>query len=252
MICEICKNKLSIRKEQGKNFEIYNERAELVLDNISRPVQAIITDPPYNSGGFDLKTKKKPPSEKYCNSNKYINFFGEGLSEGAWRRILTEVFHKSANLLEEGGFFAVFSDFRRLNDIIDILFSVGLPVKGVLVWDKNRCSRPIKGGFRHQTEFIIWGRKAGKKVAPPDVYLDGVVKVTTLTNNKFHPAQKPVQLMEYILKATNEGDTILDPFMGVSTTGVASLKTNRKFIGIEVVKEFFEIALNRLKEVGNA
>jgi len=252
MICEICKNKLSIRKEKGRNFEIYNERAELVLDDISEPVQAIITDPPYNSGGFNLRTKGKPPSEKYTNSKNYPQFLGEGLPDKDWKELLKTIFLKSANLLEEGGFFAIFSDFRRLNDIINILFYVGLPVKGVLVWDKNRGSRPIKGGFRHQTEFIIWGRKTGKKIAPPDVYLDGVVKVATLTNNKLHPTQKPVELMEYILKATNEGDTILDPFMGVGTTGVASLKMNRKFIGIEVVKEFFEAASNRLKEVDNA
>ena len=62
-----------------------------------------------------------------------------------------------------------------------------------------------------------------------------------------HPAEKPLDLMEWIVKTyTNEGDTVLDPFMGTGTTGVACLKNNRKFIGIEKEKQYFDIASERL------
>ena len=63
-----------------------------------------------------------------------------------------------------------------------------------------------------------------------------------------HPTQKPVALCEYLIRTyTNEGDTVLDNCMGSGTTGVACVNTNRNFIGIELDKEYFNIAKNRIK-----
>jgi len=73
--------------------------------------------------------------------------------------------------------------------------------------------------------------------------------IITLPNerNTFHPTQKPVSLMEYlILTYTNEGETVLDNCMGSGTTGVACKKTGRHFIGIEKDEKYFEIAVNRI------
>lgn len=62
-----------------------------------------------------------------------------------------------------------------------------------------------------------------------------------------HPTQKPLALMEYLLKTyTNEGDTVLDFTMGSGTTGVACKNLNRNFIGIEIDKKYFEIAMERI------
>jgi len=64
---------------------------------------------------------------------------------------------------------------------------------------------------------------------------------------KLHPTQKPVALMEYLIKTyTNEGDTVLDFTMGSGTTGVACKNLNRNFIGIELDREYFEIAKQRV------
>lgn len=64
---------------------------------------------------------------------------------------------------------------------------------------------------------------------------------------KFHPTEKPVKLMEYIVGASsNEGDVVFDPCMGSGTTGVASLNLGRYFIGCELNKEYFDIANERL------
>jgi len=69
-----------------------------------------------------------------------------------------------------------------------------------------------------------------------------------LTSN-LHPTQKPVKLMEYLIKTyTNEGETVLDFTMGSGTTGVASVNTGRNFIGIELDKGYFKIAENRIKK----
>ena len=77
-------------------------------------------------------------------------------------------------------------------------------------------------------------------------------KQPTRTKN-LHPTQKPVELLEYLIKTyTNEGDTVLDPTMGSGSTGVACRKLNRRFIGIEKEKKYFDIAKERIlrKEPG--
>jgi DNA modification methylase len=67
---------------------------------------------------------------------------------------------------------------------------------------------------------------------------------------KLHPTQKPVALMEYLIKTyTNEGETVLDNTMGSGTTGVACKQTNRNFIGIEKEKQYFDIAVRRINEM---
>ena len=67
-----------------------------------------------------------------------------------------------------------------------------------------------------------------------------------------HPTQKPVELLEYLIKTyTNEGDLVLDNVMGSGSTGVACINTNRNFIGIELDQEYFKIAEKRIQEAKN-
>lgn len=67
-----------------------------------------------------------------------------------------------------------------------------------------------------------------------------------------HPTQKPVALLEYLIRTyTNEGETVLDNCMGSGSTGVACVKTGRKFIGIELDEKYFDIAKNRIEEAKN-
>ena len=74
----------------------------------------------------------------------------------------------------------------------------------------------------------------------------------TKDSNVVHPTQKPVALLEYLIKTySNEGDTILDNTMGSGSTGVACVNTNRNFIGIELNKKYFDIANNRINEALN-
>ena len=84
-------------------------------------------------------------------------------------------------------------------------------------------------------------------VQPSDVLEFNVVPNR---KGKLHPTQKPVELIEYLIKTySNEGDTILDTFMGSGSTGVACKNTNRDFIGYELDKNYFEIAKDRLYNI---
>lgn len=68
-------------------------------------------------------------------------------------------------------------------------------------------------------------------------------------NGKLHPTQKPVELIEWLIKSySNEGDTILDNCMGSGTTAIAAMRTGRNFIGFETDVNYFNIANERIKQ----
>lgn len=68
--------------------------------------------------------------------------------------------------------------------------------------------------------------------------------------NRFHPTQKPIALLEYLIKTyTNEGDLVLDNCMGSGSTGVACRNTNRRFIGIELEQRYFDVAKQRIESI---
>lgn len=106
----------------------------------------------------------------------------------------------------------------------------------------SACKRVLKKNGDFSSDFI---KKPNTQMR--SVWAIGTPKKSEKTFGK-HPTQKPLDLLErIILASTNEGDLILDPFMGSATTGVAALKHNRKFVGIE--KEFVELAEKRLSAV---
>ena len=79
-----------------------------------------------------------------------------------------------------------------------------------------------------------------------------VIEFKNRVGKSLHPTQKPVNLCEYLIKTySNEGDTVLDTFMGSGTTGVAAVNTHRNFIGYETDDKFFKVSEGRLKENRN-
>lgn len=79
----------------------------------------------------------------------------------------------------------------------------------------------------------------------------GVINNDSLTGNnaeRFHPTQKPIALMKWCIEQAGNPETILDPFMGSGTTGVAAIQLGRKFIGIEREPKYFEIACKRIEQ----
>lgn len=89
-----------------------------------------------------------------------------------------------------------------------------------------------------------------------DIIIDNVGNVTIGELNDYvkggdkkHPTQKPVELLEYLIRTyTNENDVVLDNCMGSGSTGVACVNTNRNFIGIELDKDYYNIAKERIKK----
>lgn len=96
--------------------------------------------------------------------------------------------------------------------------------------------------------------KSDKNYNPKKRYPKNIIKYSKYNAecnqlNRVHPTQKPVALCEYLIKTyTNEGELVLDNCMGSGSTGVAAINTNRKFIGIELEQNYFDIAKNRIIE----
>ena len=83
-------------------------------------------------------------------------------------------------------------------------------------------------------------------------YPRSVQRFSVNKSKSFHPTQKPVELLEYLIKTyTVVGETVLDFTMGSGSTGVACINTGRKFIGIELDEKYFNIAENRIEEAVN-
>ena len=81
-------------------------------------------------------------------------------------------------------------------------------------------------------------------------YPVAILEFSNAKRNQLHPTQKPVALLEYLIKTyTNEGETVLDNCMGSGSTGVACIATGRKFIGFELDKHYFEVARKRMQSV---
>lgn len=118
-----------------------------------------------------------------------------------------------------------------------------LPLGTVLVWLKRRDSKI--GKFMSDCE-LAW-QKGGKGVYLFKHVWDGFDRETERGQRTVHPAQKPVALMKWCIeRVTKLGDTVLDPYMGSGSTGVACQELGRSFIGIEIDPTYFQVAKERL------
>jgi len=119
-----------------------------------------------------------------------------------------------------------------------------LPHRGRwLVWDK-RCQIVPS---RNQSDCeIAWCSKVGADRIFYHLW-DGMVKASEQGEKRLHPTQKPVRVMQWCLSFAPDAETILDPFMGSGSTGVAAMIEGRKFIGIEISEEYCAIARSRIQ-----
>lgn len=109
--------------------------------------------------------------------------------------------------------------------------------------------KPSKRGVMTERGRSILGKRTPRNfVVDKEGYPKNIIKFKSVEKTK-HPTQKPVHLLEYLIKTyTLEGETVLDFTMGSGSTGVAAVNLNRKFIGIEIEKKYFDIAKKRISE----
>ena len=217
-------------------------------------VDAVITDPPYSSGGAFRSDRNRSTADKYIGSG-YVDdskafdrpdFSGDNKDQRAYLHWCAVWLWQCLRMTVRGGVCCMFTDWRQLPTTADAIQAGGWFWRGIAVWDKTEAARPQKGWFRNQCEYIVWGSHGA--MTNDGECLPGVWRQSVLAEGKHHIAGKPVGIMRQILRICPPGGTILDPFMGSGTTGVACVKAGRNFIGIEIDPDYFEIAEKRIAE----
>lgn len=228
---------------QGDSFSILRTLSTASCD-------AVVTDPPYSSGGVTLAAKQADPASKYQSSGtakQYPAMLGDGKDQRAFTAWAMLWLAECWRIAKAGAPLMMFTDWRQLPVMTDAMQGAGWLWLGIVVWNK-RSSRPQLGKFRQQCEYVLFGSK-GRFVPAHKTCFPGVFDVPIITQRKVHLTSKPVPLVRELLAITPPDALVLDPFLGGGTTAVAALETGRRCIGIELSEEYAAIAKERCEKV---
>jgi DNA modification methylase len=192
-------------------------------------VDAVITDPPYGTqdlgGGYGRHDK---------------DGVAETIANDADLEALTTAFPLMANLITDGWLLAFYAA-RRAPQFHDA--TSGAPWYGSVVWDKGQPGLGYHIRYAHEDIAVF---RIGEPKRPP-VPILSVVRAGPVAER--HPHEKPVRVLGALVAwASPEAGTVIDPFMGSGTTGVACMNLGRQFIGIEIEPRYFEIACERIEQ----
>lgn len=216
---------------------------------------ALITDPPYSSGGAFRSDRRRSTAIKYLRTDRAsappADFYGDHRGESGQRWWLSMVLHEACARLRPGSPVVVFCDWRQIAVTSDALEAAGATWRGVVVWDKTESCRPQPNAFRAQAEYAVWGRYGhaaelaeDEKPADP-VYLPGVVRCAA-PRDRLHQTEKPLDLMRQLVRICPPGGLVLDPFAGSGSCGHAALLEGRRYLGIELSDGYADAARDRI------
>lgn len=208
---------------------------ELLSSLPDESVDCIITDPP-----FRMTKRGKSCRPNYMHDNMDESLFDYDLIPAErW-------FKECYRVLGEETHFYVFTNVQSLKDYLEAAEKTGFKLHNVLSMIKD-TKMPNRWYLKY-TELVLFFRKGKAKpindMTSRDYFM---AKTPTKKTGKVHITQKPLDFVELLVtNSSNEGETILDPFAGSCTTGIACMKNNRNFIGSEIDPKFYEIAKRRL------
>ena len=240
-------------------FELFQGDATECLKNMSTQFDMIFADPPYFlSRGYSSK----------------INGEWKSFEKGEWDRATSldniNEFNRRwlsacRNVLKDDGTIWVSGTYHNIFSVATCLVELGFKVLNIIVWQKSDAKPTLsRNYFNFTTEYLVWARKSEKVphyfncdlmeqlnggARMGDVWRIPFVASWEMKQGK-HPTQKPLRLLyRILLSSTREGETILDPFAGSCTTGIAANLLGRKFVGIDQSREFLDYAIKRKHEI---
>lgn len=240
-----------VRILKGDCIEILNHARENSVD-------MIFADPPYclSNGGIT------------CHAGKMVS-----VNKGKWdkskgvienHKFTLEWLRACQRVLKPNGTIWVSGTTHIIYSIGFAMQELGYKILNDIIWYKRNAPPNLSCRyFTHSTEIVLWAAKNEKSKHHFDYQLmkeinqgkqmRNVWEISApLTEEKFfgkHPTQKPVELLKrIILSSTKEGDLVLDPFCGSSTTGIAAVSQNRKYVGIDKEEEYLELSRKRLEQ----
>jgi len=229
---------------------LYNDDCLNILKTIpDNSVDLCVTDCPYKivKGGctktaFNIKDtggilNKRGEVSSNVKEGKLFDYNDIKFSE--W---LPELYR----IMKPGTHTYIMINGRNLKDLQIDAEKAGFKFQQILIWDKGNAV--VNRYYLNAFELILMLRKGPAKNIN-DMGTSNILRIPNIIGTKKHPTEKPVELMEIMIKnSSNEGDVVIDPFMGVGATGVACNNLNRKFIGIEIDEKYFNIANKRIKD----
>jgi site-specific DNA-methyltransferase (adenine-specific) len=237
-------DKEKIRLVQGDCLKVLSGLPEGFAD-------AVVTDPPYSSGGMTSSDRTRTTGAKYVQKGTKIqrpDFGGDNRDQRSWRLWCALWIAECYRVAKPDSYFLMFSDWRQLPSATDALQAGGYVWRGIVPWDKTEAARaPHVGYFRHQCEYLVWGTKGSAiAAAAPGGPWPGCYRHSVKQSEKFHQTGKPPQLLKDLLRCVKPGGLVLDPFAGSGTTLVAAAGMGLRAYGIEQSEEYFAIAAKRL------
>ena len=232
-----------------RNSLINGDCLQVMKDMDDNSVDLVCTDPPYritsrgnngNSGGMMSKEM----------SMKGRVFENNDCEVKDW---MPEIFR----ILKNGSHCYVMCNHINLIEYLNVATTCGFHFIKSLIWDKQ--NKIMGRAYMSQFEYILFFRK-GEFKQVNDCGVSDIISIKNIKpkdkyGNNLHDTPKPVALMELLIKqSTNKGDLVFEPFMGIGSTCIAARNTNRDYIGIELDKNYYDIAVGRVnntkKELG--
>lgn len=206
-------------------------------------VDLVLTDPPYTisrkSGFSSVKTG--------------VQRFALSMEFGDWdinQIDLDKLSNDMYRVLKDGGTAIVFYDVWKTSHLSEAMTKAGFKMMRIIIWEKtNPVPLNMKRTYlSNSREVAVVGVKTGKPTFNSS-YDNGIYNfpIPRHKGKRIHPTQKPLQLFnELILKHSNSGDHVIDPFLGSGTTAIASIETNRRFSGCDINKEYISLVRSRI------
>lgn len=218
----------------------------------NKSVDIIFTSPPYNKAGYEGFIRKRHIRDNW-KGGRNIEYNGDAnndfMKESEYQLWQIDILNECWRILKEDG--SMFYNHKvrvaqhKASHPIEWILKSKFIFRQQIIW--NRKSSPAVAPIRFlpTTELIFWLTRDSVQPRFNRINAQGEVIELPPKPMKDHPAPFPVELVETILKHCI-GDTVLDPFMGSGTTGIACRNLNRNFIGIEKDDKYFDIASKRI------
>lgn len=244
---------------ENDDFILYNGDTNSVLSEMNMQVDMIFADPPY-----------------FLSNQKKTTQFGKEKirDKGEWDRVIPweeiNAFNKAwiskcRSVLKENGTIWICGTYHNIYSVEQSLIELGFKILNIVVWQKlDPPPTPYGGRLNFSAEYLIWARKnenvkhcfnydllkhMNGGVEMPDVWKFARPGFWERICGK-HPTQKPLRLLYRVIQTcTQENFLILDPFAGSCTTGIAANLLNRRFIGIDMDKDYLDYGIRRKIEI---
>ena len=220
---------------------------ELLASLENKTIDLVLIDPPYD---ISRPTNFQSGEE----TGKDTDRFRISMDFGEWDKNFTDLeiaIRECFRVLKNGGTMICFYDLWKIETLKSYLEAAGFVQIRFIEWIKTNPV-PINSKINYLTnsrEVAVLGVKKSKPTFHSE-YDNGIYQYPICQDKgRFHPTQKPLALIaDLINKHSNEGEIVLDCFAGSCTTGVAAVLNNRQFIGCELDAEYYEKAVQRLKD----